>query len=71
VYGAELHIRSAPHVEIKSEADDRDFYQPDKASRTDAPGIVCVLDSGGLIRVMGSPPPSKLHFHTLNDPPVT
>ena len=51
MYGAELHIRSAPHAEIKSEADDRAFFEPDQASKTDALVFVRALDSGGLIRV--------------------
>ena len=52
MYGAELQIRSAPHTEIKSEADDRAYSEPNKASKTDAIGFVRALDSGGLIRVM-------------------
>ncbi len=52
MYGAELQIRSAPHAEIKSEADDRAFYEPNQASKTDVTGILRALDSGGLIRVM-------------------
>ena len=54
MYGAELQIRSAPDTEIKSEADDdRAFYQPDQASKTDVIAFVWALDSGGLIRVIG------------------
>jgi len=51
VYGAELQIRSAPHAEIKSEADDRAQSETDQAPKPDALGIVRALDSGGLIRV--------------------
>ena len=52
MFGAELQIRSAPDAEIKSEAEDRAFTEPDQASKTDALGIVCALDFGGLIRVI-------------------
>ena len=51
MYGAERQVRSAPDVEIKSEADDRAFSEPSETSKTDVIGIVCALDSGGLIRV--------------------
>ncbi len=53
MYGAELQIRSAPHAEIKSEADDRAYSEPNKASKTDVREFVRALDSGGLIRVIG------------------
>ena len=84
MYGAELQFRSAPHAEIKSEADDRAFSEPNKASKTDVIKFVCALDSGGLIRVRGRPtqrPPSvasslplTLHVRssasrTLDEPP--
>ena len=52
MYGAELQIRSAPHAEIKSEADDRAFSEPNKTSKNDVIEFVCALDSGGLIRVI-------------------
>ena len=52
MYGAERQVRSAPDVEIKSEADDRAFSEPSETSKTDVIGIVCALDSGGLIRVI-------------------
>ena len=52
MYGAELQVRSAPHAEIKSEADDRAFDQPDQASKSDVIGFLRALDSGGLIRVI-------------------
>jgi hypothetical protein len=48
VYGAELQIRSAPDTEIKSEADDRAVYSPEKASKTDALEVVRTLDPGGV-----------------------
>ena len=42
---------SAPDTEIKSEADDRAYYSPEKASKTDALVVVRALDAGDLIRV--------------------
>ncbi len=36
MYGAEIQTRSAPHTEIKSEADDRALSEPKNASKTDA-----------------------------------
>ena len=54
MYGAELQIRPAPDAEIKSEADDRAHTERSKASKTDVTGFVCALDSGGLIRVIGT-----------------
>ena len=66
MYGAELHIRSAPHAEIKSEADDRAFFEPDQASKTDALVFVRALDSGGLIRVIRRSILSEF-FDAVND----
>jgi hypothetical protein len=54
VYGAELQSSSAPDAEIKSEADDRASTEATQTSKTDVTEGVCALDSGGLIRVMGT-----------------